>query len=326
MIISIILACIPDEMAKASTMRQIDCEYTNNIKPVLDNPNGVIYHNGKYIVADTYNHRLISVEEGGKEELCAERKLDSFDKAAAAVQSLRGVFGPKEDKAKTESSKKSMLPHSIVPLSDKEQHFLFTDMENGCILQLKNKKHSTWAEKKHGDVVMGRLTGIAINRKKEVFVADQSNKCVYIFDKSSSFQRKIPTKLYYPHFLAFDSKDQLYVADDVGGIKIFDTSFKLVKELFVNLQASRWACVGIAIDKFDNVFVTARQDVALGMGVKCTVTAFDRSFEPVVKDVICDVRSARNLSGLCFDYDRNRVIVTDSGWNRLKVYRLYKKA
>ena len=286
-----------DEKMAATAKSNIDCTFKDCLSPGMYCPHDVIYHCGNYIVTDTQYNRVISINggDGSSRVLC------------------RGIEG-------LPPTCKKMEPYGIVALSNEEEDFLFTDSRNRCILRYYRGNCRMWNQE-----YLGEPAGIAINDSREVFVADchWKNHCISVFNKNGIFLRTIGgNELKYPTFMAFNSKGELHVASDDEGIKVFDTSTgKLVKAIDAHTGNKRWRCRGVAIDRYDSMFVTMRATRSLPVFSHERVTIYDDKYEAVAN--FGGFMHFNYIRGVCIDYDKNFIVVVDGEWHRLQRYKLY---
>ena len=282
------------------TIPPIEMGFKTTIDPGMNGPHDVIHHCGRYIVTDTKYHRVISIStgDGSSKVLCKDRE----------------GLGP---------SSKKMKPYGIVALSNVIENFLFTDMNNRCVTQYNDGEVRVWNNPTSLEI--GCPTGIAVDRRGEVYVADCKKKCIHIFDDGGNYARSFGDKdLIFPWFLNFNSKSCLYVADQVEGIKIFDENHEFKERLDVRMENKSWKCRGIAIDKYDNIFVTARSVSSFAM-VSCEkVLVFDHNHQPI--DSLGGFMQFHYVRGICFDYEKNLAVIVDGEWHRLQVYKLYDRS
>ena len=293
-----------------ATGPSIDCTYKDNVKigkPSLNRPHDVICHRGRYIVTDTHGHRVVSINPGdnSSKDLC-------------------------KGKPEPHTTQHNIEPYAIIALSDSDCDFLFTDQKNRCVLHINDEGCRKWNRVVPLQDQFEHPTGIAINSSGEVFVADCKKHCIYVFDKSGIFIRTFGAgDLKFPWFMAFNSKGQLHVSDNDGKVKIFgksddgrEHSYKLIKTIDVETDNEKWRCRGIDVDQFDNIFVTVRSSGSkIGLLSYEKVTIYDH-----IHDAVANFggRSQFNfIRGVCFDYERNFIVVVDGEWHRLQRYKLY---
>eukprot|EP00057_Strongylocentrotus_purpuratus_P011723 XP_011666197.1 PREDICTED: uncharacterized protein LOC105439187 [Strongylocentrotus purpuratus] len=253
-------------------------------KANLKRPHDVVVHNGKYVIADTYNNRVVAIDptNSGMSVLWSQPKF---------------------------------LPYSLIALSDTEDHFLITDVgkqSKGCVYELRNGTLTQWAKDYS---LFKNPTGIAM-RNKQVYVADWGNDCIHVFEISGKYIRKMEEcSLERPWFLAFNSKDQLHVAG-YNAVHIFDVDGNC-KKLNISTGKRVWHYRGIAIDDDDNIFITARSDDSRLFFTHETLTVLNEDHRPL-GDITRGWTQFNYLRGLCIDRKNDAVVVVDGEWHRLQ--------
>ncbi|XP_041465959.1 RING finger protein nhl-1-like [Lytechinus variegatus] len=264
------------------------------LKAKLNRPHDVVFHNGRYVVADTYNNRVVAINPS------SQNPENPFWSILCGQQNF--------------------LPYGLLALSDIDDHFLITDMgkeSEGCVYELKNGKLTQWAK---DYTEFTNPTGIA-ERDGKVYVADWGKNCVHVFDMNGDFTNKIGgDELVSPWFLAFNSKNLLYVAD-FNGIHVFNQDGKFKERLTFPTAKLTWHCRGIAIDKDDNIFITARSHGSFLCFTTETVTVLDKDHRPA-GDVTRGWWTFNYLRGLCVDKKNNKVVVVDGEWHRIQMLSL----
>jgi len=84
--------------------------------------------------------------------------------------------------------------------------------------------------------------GLAFNSKGLLYVVDNSNKRIQVFDSKNKYLFKFgskrfkPGQLRFPCYIALDSSDQVYVTDycDGGGIFVFSEDGHFIKKINCN--------------------------------------------------------------------------------------------
>ena len=125
----------------------------------MNRPHDVICHAGRYIVTDTYNNRVISI--------------NPVDRSSTVLCSKKQGLLP---------TCPNMLPFGIVALSDVEEDFLFTDLRNRCVLRLKNGTTRLWNQVESGSPEIGRPCGITLDSNGQVYIVDCDKHCIHVFN------------------------------------------------------------------------------------------------------------------------------------------------
>ena len=282
-----------------------------DIRSNLKNPKGVACLCNQYYVADKDNHRVVSINPIShlETELCKNQKC---------------------------LNKRPMKPYSIVASSPWQKRIYYTDVINCCIQQINHPgsretviETMTYQNKLKK---MGPHKGIALDSTGNVFASDLGQLKINALDISGHMRVDynichFEGLLSSPANIAFNSKDDLYVTDASKGLKIFrkenDTYRHLAVFDFKNVRSRRWRLRGIAIDKYDNVFIIARSYWSVGITTTEALIVLDKNHKYIAFNK-AGFFGSRYARGLCFDYKRNRIIVADSHKNRLRMHKLYK--
>lgn len=125
-----------------------------------------------------------------------------------------------------------------------------------------------WGKTGYGPGEFRTLHGLAIDLRGRLFVADRSNNRLQIFDQEGNFLA-IWTQFGCPSGIAFDDKDQIYVADSESdlennpgweqGIRIGDARTGWVTAFILDQGGNPNAATGsgpefVAVDRHGNVF------------------------------------------------------------------------
>ena len=126
----------------------------------------------------------------------------------------------------------------------------------------------SWGKTGYGPGEFRTLHGLAIDSRGRLFVADRSNNRIQIFDQEGTFVA-IWTQFGCPSGIAFDDKDQIYVADSESdlennpgweqGIRIGDARTGWVTAFILDQGGNPNATTGsgpefVAVDRQGNVF------------------------------------------------------------------------
>ena len=214
-------------------------------------------------------------------------------------------------------------------MPDNSDNFLFTDRKNGCVYEICEQQYRKWNKDcpNHASQ-LNNPTGIAINKTNEVFVADYGGHRIYKFDLTGNLLESFGERvLQSPTFLAFNSKDQLYVSDGESGIKVFDrtdttTNYEWSQTIQIKTDDRRWQCRGIAIDKNDNIFVTIHAVSFPPFLSYEKVAVYDHTHKPLVN--FGGFMQFNGIRGICFHYESNYVVIVEGDGGRLQRYKLYK--
>ena len=252
----------------------------------------MILHAGKYVITDTYNGRIV------------------------CLSATDGYLVLYEDK----SPDLPFRPFSIAALSDTENSFLITDKERGNVFKLKSEKLSLFSST-YND--FQTPTGITLNRTRDrVYIVDSSQHCILLFDIDGTYLGQwAEGNLIRPRFIACNSQDNIYVTDKEG-IKVFDPEWRYLTTVTINIKNKTWCYRGIAIDTCDNIFITARSRDSSGLVITETVAAINAN-HLLVKEYTGGIIYHLFLSGVCIDYERNRVVVVNGGKHTIATYTLY---
>ena len=81
-----------------------------------------------------------------------------------------------------------------------------------------------------GEGKIGSGFGVAVSQKKEIFIADQSDKNVKIFDSDGNYRRALQGNLYCPHDVAVSSDGSQFITDRTGLIHVFSQEGEYLKK------------------------------------------------------------------------------------------------
>ncbi|XP_054769965.2 E3 ubiquitin-protein ligase TRIM71-like [Lytechinus pictus] len=276
----------------------IEGRFQKCLKPGLNRPHDVIFHQGQYIVTDTFHNRVIAVNpaDNSLEVLCEKKQ---------------------------ERLSSNMRPYGIVALSDSKQDFLITDAANRSILRYTDNSCKVWSEAELPQ--NGCPAGIAVDASSgNAYVADSQNRCIRVYDADGRYCRSFGSDhLQSPWFLDFNSEGHIFVTDNLAGLKIFAKDGKFVKKLAIRSENRSWSCRGVTIDQYDNIFVTARAKGSFRLLSREKVVVFDHTHRVVSS--LGGLMQFNYVRGLCCDYGNNRLVVVDGEWHRLQLYKLYNK-
>ena len=281
-------------MAAAPTP-QIKGIFQSCLKPGLNRPHDVICHQGQYIVTDTFYNRVIAINpaDSSSEVLCEKKQ----GKLAS-----------------------NMRPYGIVALSDSKQDFLITDAVNRCILRYVDDSCTVWSDAELPQ--KGLPAGITVDSSGQAYVADVENHCVRVYDENGRYCRSFGSDhLQSPWFLDINSEGHVFVTDNPTGIKIFTKEGHFLKKLVIRSENRSWYCRGIAIDRYDNIFVTVRTKGSFLLFSRENVVVFDRNYQVISS--LGGLMQFNFVRGLCCDYENNHLVIVDGEWHRLQLYKLY---
>jgi sugar lactone lactonase YvrE len=152
-----------------------------------------------------------------------------------------------------------------------------------CVYDETGKLVRTWGKKGKGDGEFDRPGGIAIAKDGTVYVADQVNRRVQRFTPEGKFLGKwgeygskpgqfdgvdnLPNRTGGPHFLAFDSKGNIFTTEGkLGRVQKFTAEGKLLQAFGSNSTAPGGfggrpknlpGPIGIVIDRWDRIWVSS---------------------------------------------------------------------
>ena len=215
-------------------------------------------------------------------------------------------------------------PFSIAALSDTEDSFVITDLHHnngkGNVFKLESEKLSHFSSTFKA---FHTPTGITLNRKRDrVYIADSFQQCIFVFDMDGTYLGpRGQGSLIDPWFIACNSQNKIYVTDEEG-IKVFDPEWKYLTTVTIKLFEKTWCYRGIAIDTYDNIFITARARDSVLLITKETVAVIDAN-HLLVKEYTGGIIYHNYLRGVCIDYERNRVVVVNGEKHTIATYTLY---
>ena len=114
---------------------------------------------------------------------------------------------------------------------------------------------------KEGDGKIKGGCGVAVSQKKEIFIADWSDKNVKIFDSDGNYRRALQGNLYQPHDVAISSDGFQYITDRTGLLQVFSPEGKYVKQFPATSPDGKASdtdgseLYGLAIDNDANLLV-----------------------------------------------------------------------
>ncbi|KAJ8025585.1 Tripartite motif-containing protein 3 [Holothuria leucospilota] len=158
-------------------------------------------------------------------------------------------------------------PYSV---SYYDQAFFITAMKGQRVIKydLNGKEMQRF-----GESHLKRPTGIAIDDDGTIYVADAELSSVVVFASNGEWKKTIRhtsssgdgKELSNPWFIKFNSQGQLVVCDyNNKRIKLFDPNTEEVElSIFVEHDGKPMQCRGVDLDKYDNIYVAARE---LGSG------------------------------------------------------------
>ncbi|XP_071491577.1 uncharacterized protein [Diadema antillarum] len=260
----------------------------------LKNPHDIIVSGGQYVITDKGNHRVVVLDHEANFHM-------EFGRTPPKGLKKIGPFGIAAD-----------------PIA-----FYVTDNNNKCVLRFvrQTAKLSVWAK------VGPCPTGIALDQEF-VYVADAKECSIRAYSRHAEHRYTISYKgaldggLNFPWLMAVNSKGHLVVADrDNCRIQIFDPrSRKSLNTIALTTGNKKWHCRGIAVDKFDNIYATARRLDSWRGCSRETIMAF--SSDGTYLGNFGDLREFDYIRGIAIDEEMSTAVVVDGANHQIKGYRL----
>ena len=262
--------------------------------PKFKNPHDILVTSGQYVITDKCHHKVVVVDRDGN---------------------TVSEFGSKPPKGL-----KKIGPFAVIG----DPHaFYVTDDINKCVLQFirKTGKLSKWAN-------VGRCpTGIALDTEK-IYVADAREHNIRIFNRHAdllskmSYQGTLQGAVSFPWFMKINSKGLLVVADKNNcRIQVFDPrQQKSVQVISLNLGGKRWHCRGITVDRFDNIYATARRVDSWRGCSRETIMVFSPDGDFLGN--FGELREFDYLRGIAIDDSQQMAMVVDGANHVIKGFRL----